>query len=553
MNDRKKQYTNIVLVGHVANGKTTLVKGLTGVNTKRSSSEIKSGRTIKLGYANCIVWKCDNCGKIDTTGQSQKKYKCCEHALKPDQYISFVDAPGHHSMVQTMVKGSSIVDCAILVVDARKDYLQVQTLEHLAILEILGVNNVIIVQNKIDLVNQEQCLKHYNMLRKELKDTIAENAPIIPCSAQQKIQLETVQLYLWRMVEQVLKTDKPSSKNVFSVIRSFDINRPACGIEDLKGGVLGGTLLGDNGYAIGDDVEIRPGVILSDGTVKPLHTKIISIFSEREKCKDTVRGGLYGLGTKLDPTLTCGDKLVGALVGRPEDLPDIVTELTMSIIQLNQSVSGGEKVPKIKKGKVYQLIIGSNVVKALCSSIDKKTKPKTAVMKLSKPICIVDKKSLIYSSELGKTQLIGFGVMEKENIEHPVFEYHYEYTLLLPAHLQVDKEKVAVPIPVMMRDNRNMIWNNLLSFCETVHREPEMVSTYLIKELCIKATICDQGLRIVKSRLDARKLQCVLKKYIKERVMCDQCRGLNTKTDKNQITRHWEIHCQGCGSTNSTL
>jgi translation initiation factor 2 beta subunit (eIF-2beta)/eIF-5 len=185
--------------------------------------------------------------------------------------------------------------------------------------------------------------------------------------------------------------------------------------------------------------------------------------------------------------------------------------------------------------------------------MDKTTKPKTATMKLTKPICIVDKKCLIYSCESSKTQLIGFGIMEEEKVLRPVFEYHYEYTVLLPDNLQFEREKVTIPVPVMTRDNRNMIWSNLVTFCETVHREPETVSTYLIKELCIKATICDQGLRIVKSRLDSRKLQTVLKKYIKEKVMCDQCRGLHTKTEKNPITRCWEIQCEGCGSTNSVL
>ena len=585
------QYVSCCLVGHVANGKTTLVKSLTGVNTKRSSSEIKSGRTIKLGYANCLVWKCDNCGNIKTTGQGQKKYMCCEQKLQPDQYVSFIDAPGHHAFVQTMIKGASIVDCAILVVDARKDYLQVQTLEHLAILEILGVNSIIIIQNKIDLVDKDQCLKHYNMLRVELKRTIAENAPIIPCSAQQGIRIETVQLYLWRMVEHVLRTAQPSGKNVFSVIRSFDINKPACVIDDLKGGVLGGTLLGEHGYAVGDDIEIRPGIISSDGTHRPLHTTIRSIFSEQDHCKDTIRGGLYGLGTTLDPTLTKADRLVGALIGRSEDLPKVINELKMTVIQLRHGVDGKSKVPKIKKNKMYQLIIGSNVVQAVCQSLKQSKRNQSlfhyrdhccdqgsqslsnphalrdqgvqgvrAIMELTKPICIVDKKCLIYSCESSNTQLIGFGIMKKEKVQRPVFTHHYEYftyqheyTELLPDHLRVQREKKIIPVPIMARENRNTIWSNMGLFCETVHRDTDRVSLYLMQELCIKTTICDQGLRIVKSGMDSRKLQTVLSKYIKEHVMCDQCRGMDTRTDKNPATRHWEIHCQECGSTNSML
>jgi translation initiation factor 2 subunit 3 len=454
-----------------------------------------------------------------------------------------------------MVKGTSVVDCAILVVDSRKDYLQVQTLEHLAILEILGVHSIIIVQNKIDLVTQEQCLKHYNMLRVELKRTIAEDAPIIPCSAQQGIKIETVQLYLWNMVHQVLQHSKPLTTNVFSVIRSFDINKPACTVDDLKGGVLGGTVIGDNGYNIGEILEIRPGLIKADGTHQPLTTKVLSIFSERDRCTGMVRGGLYGIGTNLDPTLTKGDRLVGSLVGREGELPEVVTELKMTVIQLRHNVSGdiNDKVPKIKKGRMYQLIIGSNVVKAIAQEITKHKKTKTIVMKLLCPVCIIDKKCLIYSCESSKTQLIGFGVMEAVEEKRPVFVYEYEYMVLLPENIKAEKIRAAIPVPKMSRENRNMIWSNMVSFCQVVNREPEHVSTYLIQEMCIRATICADGLRIVKSRLDARKLQSVLKKYIKEKIMCDQCKGLETKTSKNPVTRHWEVHCIGCGSTNSVL
>src|SRR3990167_11509488 len=135
-----KKFINIGLVGHVANGKTTLVKALTAVNTKRSSKEVKSGRTIKLGYANCLVWKCGECGQVTTTGQERSKKAnpvCCgKKQDAPSKYISFLDMPGHHSYVHNMVKGSAVIDCAILVTDVRTDKLQVQTLEHLIILEI---------------------------------------------------------------------------------------------------------------------------------------------------------------------------------------------------------------------------------------------------------------------------------------------------------------------------------------------------------------------------------------------------------------------------------
>ena len=102
--------------------------------------------------------------------------------------VSFVDAPGHHSYVHTMVKGATIVDGAMLVTDIRKEAMQPQTTEHLAILSVLEVENIIVVQNKADLVGQEQSLKHYAELTKALIGTSAENSPIIPVSAQPFIE-----------------------------------------------------------------------------------------------------------------------------------------------------------------------------------------------------------------------------------------------------------------------------------------------------------------------------------------------------------------------------
>jgi translation initiation factor 2 subunit 3 len=397
---------NIALVGHVSNGKTTLVNALTGINTKRSSFEKSSGRTVKLGYANCVLWECSHCKKVSSTSQDVKNLECCSLKMGEKGIISFVDAPGHHSYVQTMIKGATVAEGAILVTDVRKEPMQTQTTEHLAILTVLDVRNIIVVQNKADLVEPNKCVEHYENLKKELLKTCAEKSPIIPISAQNNINIDILRKLLLETVKNIKNRKKNLKIGCFQIVRSFDINKPGESVEKLKGGVLGGTVIGDCKYKIGDIVEIKPGIISKDKNYTPLKTEIISIFSETQSKNETTSGGLYGIGTKLDPCLTQNDRLVGNLLGKKEELPEIKTELEMSITLLKLD----KKVEKIGKDKTYRLIIGTVLVEGVCK-IKKGEKIK---MSLNKPVCITENRCLIYNSE---NKLIAFGMFEDKSEE----------------------------------------------------------------------------------------------------------------------------------------
>jgi translation initiation factor 2 subunit 3 len=104
------------------------------------------------------------------------------------------------------------------------------------------------------------------------------------------------------------------------VIRSFDVNKPGEEVEGLKGGVAGGSIL-KGVLRLNDEVEVRPGIITKDkaGAVKciPIMSKIISLFAEHNDLKYAVPGGLIGVGTKIDPTLTRADRLVGQVTLDP--------------------------------------------------------------------------------------------------------------------------------------------------------------------------------------------------------------------------------------------
>src|SRR4030042_39309 len=128
---------NIGLVGHVDHGKTTLVSKLSGKWTDEHSEEIKRGITIKLGYADAIFYTCTKCKAPECYGSTKKCGKC-KGECKPTRKVSFIDAPGHETLMATMLSGAAIMDGAILVIAADEPCPQPQTRAHLAAAEVVG-------------------------------------------------------------------------------------------------------------------------------------------------------------------------------------------------------------------------------------------------------------------------------------------------------------------------------------------------------------------------------------------------------------------------------
>src|SRR3989338_1287345 len=242
---------NIGLVGHVDHGKSTLVQALTGKWTSMHSEELKRGITIRLGYADASFYKCDK----DHYG-TKETCETCKGKCTFLRKISFVDAPGHETLMATMLSGAAIMYAALLLVAANEKCPQPQTKEHLMALNITGIKNIIIVQNKIDLVSKEDALKNYNEIKDFVKGSIAENAPIVPISAQHNVNIDV----LIKTIEEKFKTPKRDLEKepLFFIARSFDINKPGEEIEDLQGGVLGGALK-QGKLKVNDKVEISPG------------------------------------------------------------------------------------------------------------------------------------------------------------------------------------------------------------------------------------------------------------------------------------------------------
>ncbi len=401
---------NIGLVGHVDHGKTTLVSRLSGKWTDTHSEEIKRGITIRLGYANATFYKCPGCGEPECYSSSPKCAKCNDATVKL-RIVSFVDAPGHETLMATMLSGSAIMDCALLIVAANEPCPQPQTKEHLMALGICGIKDIIIVQNKIDLVSEEDALKNYNEIKEFVKGTIAENVPIIPMSAQGEVNVDL----LIKTIEEVFPTPKRDlgANPVMFVTRTFDVNRPGTRISDIVGGVLGGAIIRGR-LKVGDKIEIKPGnkVERMGKTIwEPIRTEIKGIRTGDDAISEAVPGGSIALLTGLDPSIVKSDALVGNLVGKVGTLPETLIDVDLAV-KLMERVVGTEKelgVEPIKKGEALMLNVNASVTTGVVTSLSKDS----VHVVLKRPVCAGTGERVTVSRLVGhRFRLIGFGLIK---------------------------------------------------------------------------------------------------------------------------------------------
>ena len=406
---------NIGTIGHVDHGKTTLVQGLTGVWASRHSEELKRGITIRLGYADMAIYKCPKC-------ESPKKYtiknscpNCGSEAIFV-RAISFVDAPGHEALMATMLSGAAIMDGAILVIAADEPCPQPQTREHLAAAEVSGIKNIIIVQNKIDIVDQRRAHKSYEEIKSFIKGTIAENAPIIPISAQREVNLD---ILLNAMEDKIPTPERDATKPpIMHIIRSFDINKPGTLIEELDGGIIGGTIA-QGKLKVGEEIEICPGIRMEkEGktTYASLISQIVSLQAGDISVKEATCGGLIGMGTLLDPSYSKADGLSGNIVGKPGLLPPIKQELFLETHVLERAVGTKEqtKIKNITPNETLLLHVGSAVNLGKVIAV----KPNKVKVKLTRPICAITGSRVAISRKItARWRLIGYGLIiaEKKN------------------------------------------------------------------------------------------------------------------------------------------
>lgn len=208
--------------GHIDHGKSTLVKLLTGVDPDRLQEEKDRGMTIDLGFA-----------RFD---------------LPDGRRIGIVDVPGHERLVRNMVAGATGIDMVMLVV-AADDGVMMQTQEHLAILQLLGVERGFVVLTKVDLVDDEMLELARMDVEEAVEGTFLEGAPVLPYSAVTKSGFDELKQALVELAVQV----KPrSTEGIFRmpIQRVFS----ARGFGTIVTGIpVAGSL------NVGDVVEVLPG------------------------------------------------------------------------------------------------------------------------------------------------------------------------------------------------------------------------------------------------------------------------------------------------------
>src|ERR1700675_2715796 len=142
--------------GHIDHGKTTLLHALTGIDADRLPEERRRGMTIDVGYA---------------------------HLILPDgSELDFVDVPGHDRLVGNMLVGAGEVDAALLVV-AADDGPRAQTLEHLALLDALGIESGMVAVTKTDVAGAERTSEVVAAVGRLIEGTSLAGSPVVAVSS----------------------------------------------------------------------------------------------------------------------------------------------------------------------------------------------------------------------------------------------------------------------------------------------------------------------------------------------------------------------------------
>ncbi len=375
---------NVGFIGHVDHGKTTLVAALSGKWLDVHSEEIKRGITIKLGYADIKL---------------------------KSKMVSLIDAPGHETLMAVMISGAAIMDAALLLCAANEPCPQPQTREHLAALKILGIEKIIIVQNKIDLVTKAQALENYKQIKDFAKESLGFDVPIIPVSAQKKVNIDI----LLEAMDEFFKTPdrNPNADPEMLIARSFDINKPGTNIDELVGGVIGGAIV-QGIFKKGMEIELKPGLKKEgkQGQVswEPIKTKINSIVVGSILLEEKGPGGSIAFSTNLDPALTKADSFVGNIAGLPGKLPEVYERLELEMHLFDKVLGIKEDLPitQVQQREPLMLSLGTSTTLGVVARPGKRI-----IAILKRPVCARKGTKVAISRQIrGRWHLIGYGVIQ---------------------------------------------------------------------------------------------------------------------------------------------
>ena len=227
---QESRHLIIGTAGHVDHGKTALVGTLTGMETDRLKEERERGLSIELGFA--------------------------YFDLPDNSRAGIVDVPGHEKFIRSMLSGAYGMDVVLFVVDA-KEGVQEQTLEHLAILDLLGISNGILVMTKSDLATADELAEATEMTQEMLVGTSLEGIPTVSVSAITGAGIETLKQTIVEQVALATKSEEHDGIPRLYVDRVFTVQ--GFGVV-VTGTLIGGSINREQRMVIlpqGDVVRVR--------------------------------------------------------------------------------------------------------------------------------------------------------------------------------------------------------------------------------------------------------------------------------------------------------
>ena len=516
---------NIGIIGHVAHGKTTIVQALTGVDTRKHKKEMVSNRTLKLGYTNIHVTKCECSGEAHYVTQGT-----CDC---PKIVASIVDCPGHSILLNTMISGAHIMDTALLLVAANERCPQIQTREHVDVFQMIkNPKHMVVLQNKIDIVNQEVAQEHKESIEKFFRDN--EMTPyILPVSAQKKVNVEYILRYIYEYAASHQKK-KQFNKSYGVIVRSFDTNKP--GTQEIKGAVIGGSIL-EGSFSINDEIILLP---------KKLKTKIYQIRSDDTELQTANSGGLIALQTSVNPVwcnMLIGNIFVPVSEYDPQKFMEKGTEITVKIYIL--------KTATIKKLKPLSCIVLNNMGKEVECEIISSNKNRFLVRLRSDIYCINGIESIvIYNGRLlgyavGVDKNSSYNTGESDEIDVDLPNYHELYALFQNYQERNPVEKTIVQKPITVYKHTFTTITNFEKVCLSIYSSISQVSRFVFDELGARSySINGQNQMVIKGCISERQIMTVLRSFIINK-LCSSCKKLDTSEFKENHVK--KIKCNVCG------
>ena len=392
----------LALLGDVSHGKSTAALALTGTVTQRSEDEIKHNASKKQGYANMLILSDEK----EPCSYRSTNLEAYDRESKIVHQIGFADVPGHVAYCAEMLRTMSQVDGALLVVAANGQIQgNLQLIQHITAAK---VNNLKIIAclNKIDLVSREELLRKKAELESLLAEIGVEVLIMIPTSFTQKIGVSNLLGAIMRFFNPSQYIERREGQSLFTCSRSFCGSLPGTNWNESLGGAIGGNVV-SGGFAIGDEIEIRPGFMTEvheidprDKKLKPtgrwinetgpIRTTIESLKIETTGLSTISPGSLVALGTDCDSHYTKNNGLVGCVVGKVCEvgsLPRVYNKLILDIEQLQ--IPGIALVPRMNEK--LTLVCGTEV----CTGIVKHISESTVTFQLSQEVCIMDNQRII--------------------------------------------------------------------------------------------------------------------------------------------------------------